>query len=94
MSQARTTFRVHALQRMFERNISVEEVESVLKSGLVIEDYPTDFPYPSRLLLGWNKNRPLHVVEAINRMDNESIVVTAYQPDPAAWDGEFKRRKP
>jgi len=25
----------------------------VIETGEIIEDYPNDFPYPSRLLLGW-----------------------------------------
>ena len=41
------TFRVHAIQRMFQRSISVDEVRQVLAIGEVIEDYPGDTPYPS-----------------------------------------------
>ena len=46
-------FRVHAIQRMYERSITAEEVHTVIQTGETIEDYPNDFPYPSRLLLGW-----------------------------------------
>jgi len=41
-------FRIHAVQRMFERNISAEDVRKVLSVGAVIEEYPDDTPYPSR----------------------------------------------
>src|SRR5260370_23936516 len=37
-----------------------------------IESYPGDFPYPSRLLLGWCGLRPIHVVAAVNAADNET----------------------
>jgi hypothetical protein len=47
---------------MFERQIAVEEVEAVLGAGEVIEEYPKDTPYASRLMLGWIGLRPLHVV--------------------------------
>ena len=47
-------YRVHALQRMFERSV----VESVIQSGATIESYPEDTPYPSRLVLGWDRDRP------------------------------------
>ena len=50
---AKLVFRVHALRRMFERQLSVEDVEAVIDSGETIEDYPDDTPYPSRLVLGW-----------------------------------------
>jgi len=86
-------FRVHALQRMFERGITVEDVRRVVKTGEVLHDYPDDTPYPSRLLLGWVAERPLHVVVAHNREANEEIVITAYEPAPAQWESGFKRRK-
>jgi len=37
-------FRMHAIRRMFERGITVDEVEAVLGAGEVIEDYPNDTP--------------------------------------------------
>jgi len=39
------TFRVHALERMFDRRISVEDVLDVLERGEIIEQYPDDQPY-------------------------------------------------
>ena len=46
---SRFVYRVHALQRMFEREIKRSVVESVIQSGTTIESYPEDTPYPSRL---------------------------------------------
>lgn len=74
-------FRLHAVQRMFERNISAEEVRRVLSKGEAIEEYPDDTPYPSRLILGWCEDRPIHVVVAIDEEDSSIIVVTVYEPD-------------
>jgi len=45
-------FRVHAIQRMAQRGISVEDVRHVLDPGEVIADYSDDFPDPSALVLG------------------------------------------
>jgi hypothetical protein len=50
MSQFRLIFRVHAIQRMFQRRISEEEVKQVVATGEAIETYPTDKPFPSRLI--------------------------------------------
>jgi hypothetical protein len=36
---ANVVFRVHAIQRMFERRISVEDVKAVIERGEVVEDY-------------------------------------------------------
>ena len=93
MPLGRLVFRVHAVRRMAERNISVDDVRHVLDTGEVIEDYLNDLPYPSRLVLGWRELRPLHVVAASNVEDQETIVITAYEPDPDEWQGGFRRRR-
>ena len=49
MAARRTQFRVRAIRRMFERGITEEDVAHVLSTGEVIEEYPDDLPYPSRL---------------------------------------------
>ncbi len=87
-------FRVHAVQRMFERGLTANDVSAALAAGETIEDYPKDTPYPSRLVLGWVGGRPLHVVAAENASAREIIVVTVYEPDPIRWDSDFKRRRP
>ena len=89
----RVIFRVHSLQRMFQRSISAEDVQEVLATGNTIERYPTDRPYPSRLVLGWLGARPLHVVVADNTTQQETIVVTVYEPEPNRWDAGFERRR-
>jgi hypothetical protein len=94
MAGKQVIFRVHALRRMFERRIREEDILHVLATGEVIEDYPTDFPYPSRLVLGWCENRAIHVVAAYNKVANETIIVTAYEPDLQKWEADFKRRRP
>jgi hypothetical protein len=47
---------------MFERQVSVADLRSILDAGVVIEEYPQDTPYLSRLVLGFRRLRPLHVV--------------------------------
>ncbi|MDH4329200.1 MAG: DUF4258 domain-containing protein [Nitrospira sp.] len=64
MSHYPLVFRVHAIQRMFQRRISKDEVRQVVVTGEIVESYPTDKPFPSRLILGWSGPRPLHVVAA------------------------------
>lgn len=87
------TFRVHAIERMFQRRISAKDVRHVLKTGEVIESYPDDIPYPSCLVLGWRAQRPLHVVVADNAAGCETIVITVYEPDAQSWEADFRRRK-
>jgi hypothetical protein len=93
MAGGRLVFRVHAVRRMAQRGISVEDVREILRTGTVIESYPHDTPYPSRLVLGWTGSRPIHVVAADNQAAQETIVVTVYEPDPARWRPGFRRRR-
>lgn len=87
-------YRQHALQRMFERGISTNDITAALSSGKVIMDYPTDTPYPSCLWLGYSSGKPLHVLFADNQDSNERIIITAYHPDPMLWTDDFATRRP
>ena len=86
-------YRVHAVRRMFERSISEADVGHVLATGDVIVEYLDDQPYPSRLICGFAGERPLHVVVAYNAQNDEQVIITVYEPDPAQWDESFRRRK-
>ena len=92
-SRFRLVYRVHAIQRMFERRITAEDVEQVLATGEMIEEYPEDHPYPSRLVLGTLDNRPLHVVAADYTVAPESIIITVYEPELRQWAAGVRRRK-
>ena len=90
----RLVFRVHALQRMFQRNIGVNDVQQVVETGQIIREYPDDTPYASRLMLGWVGQRPLHVVVAEDNNANEWIIITVYEPDSELWDVDYRSKKP
>ncbi len=94
MENWRLVFRVHAIQRMFSRQISEENVRYVIKTGEEIESYPTDVPYPSKLILGWIGARPIHIVLATNVQQKELIIVTVYEPNRELWKDGFKERQP
>lgn len=80
---------------MFQRGISTSAVEEVgLTPSVVVEEYPDDQPFPSRLVLGWPQGEALHVHVAADKAADTLIVVTAYRPDPARWESDFTRRKP
>jgi hypothetical protein len=84
-------FRAHALERMFERHVTVEEVQFVLETGKTVDNYPHDRPYPSRLVLGWIGDRPLHLVVA--EAGDVTFVITVYEPDPKIWEAGFEKRR-
>lgn len=78
---------------MFERKISETDVVEVLTTGKIIEDYPTDMPYPSCLTLGFVKERPLHVVSAEATDDATTVIITVYEPDLIRWNPGFEKRR-
>ena len=63
-------YRIHATRRMFQRDIQECDIELLLKTGIIIEEYDDDFPLPSVLINGHTStNRPLHLVTGINRQE-------------------------
>jgi len=86
-------FRRHALERMAERDITRADVESVVENGEVIREYADDTPHPSRLILGWRDERPLHVVAADDDEANETYIITVYEPDADVWNDDFRSKK-
>lgn len=93
MAFEKLVFRVHVIQRMFQRGIAEENVRKVLEEEKVVEQYPEDHPFPSYLMLGFCGERPIHVVAADNEDRQETIVITAYEPDPSEWNASFTQRK-
>ena len=93
MKCERLVYTGHAIQRMFERGIGKGDVQTVVAVGATIEDYPDDTPLPSRLVLGFVGDRPIHVVLAIDSAAAGCIVVTVYEPRPDQWEADFKRRR-
>jgi hypothetical protein len=90
---AKILYRVHAVQRMFEREISPAKVGRALEAEDVIEDYSSEMPEPSRLLMGFQGKRPFHVVTSEDPEENEITVVTVYLPDPNKWKKDSRSRK-
>ena len=89
----RLVFRVHAVRRISEREFGLDDVRSVIRDGAIIESYPGDTPFPSRLILGWRGIRPVHVVVADDTEADETIVITVYEPTADLWENGFQRRK-
>lgn len=92
MTYKRLILTKHATQQKMDWGIYFSEIEGVILSGEIIEEYSKDKPYPSRLILGFIGSRPVHVVVADNNEAKETYVITVYEPDRAKWDSSFRRR--
>ena len=85
-------YKLHAVEQMFARNITQQEVEYVINQGETIASYPTDKPYPSVLRLGFVNRLPIHVVIAQDEQ-GECYIVTAYELNVFLWNTAFKTKK-
>lgn len=81
----------HALLKMRERKIRIEQVKQCILQGQIIEEYPDDHPFPSALVLAFESDTPIHVVAGIG--EDELWIITAYYPDLNRWEPDFKTRK-
>jgi hypothetical protein len=87
-------FTDHAVNRMAERGIAVQDVLHVIMDGEVIELSLV----PGRLLsaslsLGFINQTPLHVLWAEYPETRKILIITTYVPD-ARWESDFRGRKP
>ena len=73
----------HARVRMFQRNVSTDDIKSVVIKGEIIEEYIDDEPCPSALMLGFLENIPYHVV--IAECEDHVRIVTVYIPEEDKW---------
>lgn len=87
-------WRLHALERLAERNISQEKVLKTLLFGECIKEYPDDKPFPSVLFMdNSDPHNPLHVVVSYDEIEQICYVITCYVPDPEYFEDDFKTRK-
>ncbi|MCM1232933.1 MAG: DUF4258 domain-containing protein [Ruminococcus flavefaciens] len=82
----------HCVERMGERDISRADVKNCINNGEIIEDYPSDFPYPSCLIFGCTiRDKILHIVAG---SDEQWIyIITAYYPSSERFEDDMRTRR-
>ncbi|MFW6105348.1 MAG: DUF4258 domain-containing protein [Chloroflexota bacterium] len=80
----------HARLRMFQRNVSTDDIKGILLKGEIIEEYIDDEPCPSALILGFLENIPYHAIVA--QCEDHVRIVTVYKPGQDRWIGYRVRR--
>ena len=82
----------HILERIFRRGIGTNDIKRVLVEGEIIEQYPSDYPFPCCLILGRAESgKALHIVCGSNGA--ELWLITAYFPDSAEWSEDYRQRR-
>jgi uncharacterized protein DUF4258 len=87
---------LHGAHSMADDGVTEAELLAATAVGDLIEDYPTAWPCPACLILGYGAAaKPLHAVWAFEPALARAILVTVYRPDPAQWSPDFRvRSKP
>jgi len=93
MAYDRLFFRVHAIERMFEKSIAEVEVRDVLENGEIIDEDRSDPPRIKRLHLGRPGGRVIHVVATDDPVEEVTTIITVYEPKLDRWEPGFRRRK-
>lgn len=83
---------MHALKRMDQRGITLEELKDILYHGDVLEEYPEDKPHHSCLIMGQIRGGfPLYVVCGV---EENVHIITVHWLDPDKWlDPKTRREK-
>ena len=93
MTDKEIIFSNHAVMQMFQRNISVDEIRFVLQNGSIVNEYPNDKPFGSKLLFSDCNSRNLHLVCSENQDTNQIIIITVYEASSDIWESDFVTRK-
>ena len=81
----------HLLTRIRQRQIRLEDIKNAIINGEIIEQYPSDYPFPSCLI----NEKNIHIVCSVG--EGYLHIITAYRPSSKHWKTggrERKRRKP
>lgn len=84
----------HSFEEADVDRLEVETVlDSVVRTGEIIEDYPKREPLPRCLVLGFTRNGiPVHSVWEVGDLPGWVAIVTVYRPNPAEWI-EWRHRR-
>ncbi|WP_298802485.1 DUF4258 domain-containing protein [uncultured Pseudokineococcus sp.] len=83
----------HVFDKVRALDMALAELEELLGTGEVIEETVLAEEEVKELLLVVDWVRPLHVVVVVDSRRREERIVTVYEPDPARWSPDFRRRR-
>ena len=84
----------HADEEAQNDELSFDEVYFSANHGEIIEEYPTDRPYPSCLVYADTfSGDPVHSVWGYNGRTGFVVLITVYRPDPTLWAEDWKTRR-
>jgi hypothetical protein len=80
----------HAEKERYAEDILLADLEAAVLSGEILESYPDDPRGRSCLILGYSRNRPIHIVCGYTTQKWVRII-TVYLPKQPKWVDERTR---
>ncbi|MDP2211719.1 MAG: DUF4258 domain-containing protein [Candidatus Aquicultor sp.] len=93
VSNRKIEWKKHALKRIFERNLSRSQIFEALFNCEIIEHHELQRPLPSVLVLGYYGEEPLHMMLAVDEIDEILWIITVYKPSLEEWMDDYKTRR-
>ena len=80
----------HAEKERYAEDITISDLETAISGGEILEDYANDLRGQSCLVLGYSKNRPIHIVCGYTPIKWVRII-TVYIPKLPKWINDKTR---
>jgi len=88
LKQIKILWTEHVVLRLMQRDIKRADVLVCIETGEIIEQYPTDKPFASCLILGKSVlDKDIHMVCGLDR-DVICYIITAYYPNLEKWESD------
>ena len=83
---------LHAEKERYDEDIAISDLKEAISNGEILEDYSDDPRGQSCLILGYSKNRPIHIVCGFSP-EKWIRIITVYLPKMPKWIDEKTRTK-
>jgi hypothetical protein len=83
-------YSLHADRERRNDKLSIQEIESILLNGKILEYYPDDRRGESCLIGGFSEEKPIHVVLGMTKA-SKLVIITVYVPASDKWRGFMER---
>jgi Domain of unknown function (DUF4258) len=91
VAQGRYRYTVHGVRQLIALGLGRAEIEEIIRSGEIVEEYPQHHYGPCCLILGHTSvGKALHVVCSCRTVVD---IITVYEPDASEWESDLRTRK-